>query len=274
MLLYNGQFILEKDLKLPISNRAFQYNDSFFETVMVVDGKLRFWQDHVDRMQEAAASLKLELPLYFTEGTIEQQLLQLAEQNQAVKYGRLKLKVWRAGAGLYTPEVNSVDWLATVAPAAPTASESISIGICQIINTIYSPLSHFKGPNALIYTLAGIEKKNSSYDDLLLLNPQGVVSELISSNLFWLIQDKLYTPALDTGCVNGIARRNIIRWCRQAGVPVKEVYFSPERLFEADVLFAANVIGIRKINLLKGVILKSESSDIFNKIMDKHFIQA
>ncbi|MEJ8802353.1 aminotransferase class IV [Pontibacter sp. H249] len=260
MLLYNGQSILEEDLKLPVSNRAFQYNDGFFETVMVVDGKLRFWQDHLARMQEAAASLKLELPVYFTKAAFEQQLLQLAEQNQAVKYGRLKLKVWRAGAGLYTPEVKTVEWLATVQPTAAGTTESISIGICQSIKTIYSPLSHFKGPNAPIYVLAANEKKQTDHDDLLLLNPQGMVAELISSNIFWLLNGKLFTPALDTGCVNGIARRNMLRWCSIQSIKVREAYFTPERLREADAIFAANVTAIRSIKSIAGEPLRENDT--------------
>jgi branched-subunit amino acid aminotransferase/4-amino-4-deoxychorismate lyase len=270
MQLYNGRFILEEDLKLPVSNRAFQYGDGFFETVMVVDGKLRFWQDHMARMHEAASALRLELPPYFSEAAFEQQLLQLAEQNQATKYGRLKLKVWRGGAGLYTPEVNTIDWLAMVQATEPAAPESINIGICHNIKTVYSLLSHFKGPNAPIYILAGEEKKQTSYDDMLLLNPQGMVAELISSNIFWLMDGKLFTPALDTGCVNGIARRIILRWCSTQSIKVREAYFSPDRLSEADAVFAANVTGIRGIKQLENQLLK-ENEEILNKLRTELF---
>ncbi|MBC5991734.1 aminotransferase class IV [Pontibacter cellulosilyticus] len=261
-LLFNHRLLREEELKLSLSNRAFQYNDGFFETVMVVNGQLRFWQDHVARISEAAESLQLDLPSYFYQPEFEQALLQLAAKNQATSYGRLKLKVWRAGAGLYTPEITSADWLATVVEASPASAESISIGICQSIKTVYSPLSHFKGPNAPIYTLAGIEKKTTNFDDMLLLSTQGMVSELISSNLFWVMDNKLFTPALDTGCVNGIARRNILRWCRQNNVKVHDAYFTPQRLLDAHAVFAANVTGMRSIKQLQGQSLQQDSSII------------
>ncbi|WP_299822306.1 aminotransferase class IV [uncultured Pontibacter sp.] len=252
MLLYNGDFILEKELSLPLSNRAFQYNDGFFETVVVVNGKLRFWGDHVARLHDAAKSMKLQLPSSFSEAAFEDKLLQLAEQNGAGKYGRLKLKIWRSGAGLYTPETSTVEWLATVAPTVPTSGKSISIGICQSIKTISSPLSHFKGPNAAIYVMAGVEKQQTNYNDMLLLNAQGMVAELISSNIFWLMDGKLFTPALDTGCVNGIVRRNIVRWCHSNSIKLQEAYFTPQRLLQAEAVFAANVTGIKSINSING----------------------
>ncbi len=247
-LLYNGILISEQELRLPLHNRAFQYNDGFFETIVVQQCKLRFWPDHVARMQEAAQTLRLQLPAEFASSEFADKLLKLAEQNGAINYGRLKLKVWRSGAGLYTPEENSTDWLATVHAQAPAAVKPLHIGICSSTFTNYSPLSYFKGPNALLYVLAGIEKKDQQADDMLLLNRQGIVSELISSNIFWINNDIIYTPALDTGCVNGIVRRNIVRWCQAQSIKLKEVYFKPERLFKAEAVFASNVTGIKYIS--------------------------
>ncbi|MER2998377.1 aminotransferase class IV [Pontibacter populi] len=247
MLIYNGDFILESKLHLPIANRAFQFNDGFFETAIVADGKLRFWKDHVARMQAAAQVLKLELPQTIVSGELEEMLLQLAKQNNAANYGRLKLKLWRSGGGLYTPETNQADWLATIVPTTPTTTTPLHIGICETINTNYSSFSFFKGPNALLYVMAGIEKKEQGFDDMLLLNRQRIVSELTSSNIFWLKNGVLFTPAIDTGCVQGIVRQNILRWCRDAGIKTKEAYYDVTNLLKADTIFAGNVTGIRSI---------------------------
>lgn len=252
MLLYNGDFIPETELQLPITNRAFQFNDGFFETVIVAGGKLRFWDDHVARMQAAANVLKLELPRTIVTGELQEQLLQLAAQNKAANYGRLKLKLWRSGSGLYTPETNYADWLATIVPATPAPNAPLHISICQTITTNYSPFSFFKGPNALLYVMAGLEKKEKGFDDILLLNRQQQVSELISSNIFWLKNDVLFTPAIDTGCVQGIVRQNILRWCAIAGIKTKEVYFDVASLLKADTVFACNVTGIRSIATIDG----------------------
>lgn len=249
-----------QDLKLPIHNRAFQYNDGFFETVMVVDGNLRFWRDHQARMREAAEALQLAIPDCFWSGELEENLLYLARQHNSFKIGRLKLKVWRSGGGLYTPQTNEIEWLATAEPTQAIPEAGLTIGICQGVRTCYSSLSHFKGPHAPLYVLAGIEKRNKGFDDMLLLDAQGHLAELISSNLFWL-NDKgdLYTPALETGCVNGILRRNILRWSQQQGIAVREVLAKPEELLQAEAVFAANVTGIRGIEYLDENSLKVNS---------------
>ena len=247
MLLYNDHFYPEQNLKLPVTNRAFQYNDGFFETIMVVDGKLRFWEDHLKRIRGAAENLQLAIPDYFWDGRLEKSLLELAGIEQAAVYGRIKLKVWRSGEGLYTPQTKEIDWLATAIPATPIPEAQVQVGICQTVRTYFSPLSHFKGPHAPLYVLAGIEKQNKELDDMLLLDAEGHVAELISSNIFWIKDGKLFTPSLETGCVNGILRRNMLRWSQQQGIATQEVLAETQQLFEADHVFAANVTGIRGI---------------------------
>ncbi|MEJ8756573.1 aminotransferase class IV [Pontibacter sp. H259] len=260
MLLYNGEFIPESELQLPLTNRAFQFNDGFFETVIVANGKLRFWQDQVERIQAASKVLKLVLPKTIVSGELEKQLLQLAKQNNAANYGRLKLKLWRSGGGLYTPETNQADWLATITPGTPAATTPLHIGTCETITTNYSPFSFFKGPNALLYVMAGLEKKDKGFDDMLLLNRQNQVSELTSSNIFWFKKEVLFTPAIDTGCVLGIVRQNILKWAKQAGIRTKEVYFDVASLLKADTVLSCNVTGIRSIASINGEAVSIDES--------------
>ncbi|WP_114778897.1 aminotransferase class IV [Botryobacter ruber] len=258
-LLYNGQLLQEKDLRLPLTNRAFQYNDGFFETVIVKDGQLRCWQDHQDRLQAAARALQLALPQALQQPLLlQEQLQQLIRQNNATAYGRLKLKVWRSGAGLYTPETTTADWLATAAPATTPTAAPLRVGRCRGVRTSFSPFSFFKGPNALLYVMAGLEKKAKGTDDMLLLSTEGHAAELASANLFWIKEGSLYTPALGTGCVNGILRRNILRWCKAAGVTVQEEFATPDQLVAADAAFAANVTGIRSIAQVEEMVFNPE----------------
>lgn len=251
-LLYNGKPFFGEELRLPITNRAFQYNDGFFETIVVVNGKIRFWHHHLERMIAAAKAMQLVLPEIFHHPVLEDKLLELAIGNKAGVYGRIKLKVWRGGAGLYTPETDETDWLAS-AEASITPSLTLNkIGVCSSVRTNFSPLSCFKGPNSPVYSLASRERKEKGLDDLIILNRQGLISELTSSNIFWYRQGILYTPFLDTGCINGIMRRNILDWCQKGGVKLKEVYFEIEGILDADVLFSANVTGIKEIAELLG----------------------
>lgn len=254
-LLYNNHLFQENELRLPLSNRAFQYNDGFFETIIIRKGRLSFWEDHVQRMKEAAKALQLSLPPYLSSPAFPGKLLELADKQQAMDHGRLKLKIWRAGAGIYTPETNEADWLATVQPAPPVTLLPLQVGLCRQVRTQPSPLSHFKGPNAPLYIMAAIEKDSRNLNDMLLLDSQNHVAELISSNVFWIRNNHLYTPALETGCVNGVLRRNILRWCQQNETEVAEVLADVDHLYHADSVFSANVIGIKPLASIEEISL-------------------
>lgn len=240
---------------LYLHNRAFQYNDGFFDTLMVQNGAIRFWNDHQERMRQAARALQLELPEELLAPGFKDAILTLATRNNAHPLARVKLRVWRAGAGLFTPEINTAEWVATARPTSPLATSPLTIGICKSVQTCFSPFSFFKGPNALLYVMAGISKKEQKRDDMLLLDQHGHVAELISSNIFWLSDNILYTPALETGCVRGIMRSNVIRWAKEAGLQITETRATPEVLLQADAVFATNVTGIRIIHAVEHKIL-------------------
>ncbi|WP_162053895.1 aminotransferase class IV [Pontibacter pamirensis] len=257
-LLYNNRLLQETELRMPLTNRAFQYNDGFFETIIIRQGRLSFWEDHVQRMQEAAVSLQLSLPPYLTSPAFPEKLLDLAKQQQAMEHGRLKLKFWRSGAGIYTPETNEADWLATVKQTTPVPILPLQVGLCRQVRTQYSSLSHFKGPNAPLYVVASIEKDTRNMNDMLLLDLQNRVAEFISSNVFWIRDNKVYTPALETGCVNGVLRRNIMRWCRQNDIVVAEVLADVDHLYHADGVISANVTGIKRIASIEEISLPTQ----------------
>lgn len=264
-ILVNGHQMLEEELPFSLYNRAFQYNDGFFETAIVQHGKVNFWPDHLERMQEAAQALKLNLPDSFTQDSFKEQLLALAEGNGASNYGRLKLKAWRAGAGLYTPEQHEAEWLATVQAAVAPATAPLQVGVCSSTQTIHSPLSFFKGPNALVYVMASIEKQEQGFGDMIILNQQGLVSELTASNIFWYINGEIYTPALNTGCVNGILRRNILRHMEEKGIKTHHTHCQVEDLYGADAVFSANVTGIRSIGQVQDKAL-TVASDFIDEL--------
>ncbi|WP_190300395.1 aminotransferase class IV [Rufibacter hautae] len=257
-LLYNGQTILEEELLLPISNRAFQYNDGFFETIILKEGKIRFWPQHLERIREAADALGIEMPAELFSDQFSKTLLQLAEQNKYGSLARVKLKVWRAGAGLYTPQTDKAEWLVTVQEAQKPLTNPIQVGICQTSRTIPSPFSSFKGVNSPVYVLASREKASRGLDDLILLDPAGNLAELTFSNLFWIKDQMLFTPALATGCLNGILRRKLLQLVSQNNWDVQEGLFKPDALKEAQVVFGGNVTGLRMIETLDGEIIGTQ----------------
>ncbi|MFT2007602.1 aminotransferase class IV [Pontibacter sp. 13R65] len=259
-LLFNNQLVPEDEMLFYRHNRALQYNDGFFETIVVQEGSVRLWNYHLERIQKAASALKLELDTQLLSKEFPDTILELAEQNLATPFARVKLKIWRSGAGLYTPETSKSDWILTAQPVADFKSTDLDIGICKTVTTSFTPFSFCKGPNSLLYVMAGVEKKESHKQDMLLLDQQGHMAELTSSNIFWFTNNTLFTPPISTGCVQGIMRAYILNWANRKGIKLREETGNVEILRNSETVFAANVFGVRPITRIEQSELPNTSS--------------
>jgi branched-subunit amino acid aminotransferase/4-amino-4-deoxychorismate lyase len=123
----------------------------------------------------------------------------------------------------------------------------------------YSPFSFFKGPYALHYVQAGRAKQSAGWQEAILRDAQGHVSEALVSNIFWLKDQVLYTPALETGCIAGIMRLNVLRACQMLRLEVREGLFKEAELLSADLVFTSNVTGLRVIQAIGDVRFETSS---------------
>ncbi|QIX59851.1 aminotransferase class IV [Hymenobacter sp. BT18] len=248
-LLYNGRLLPEAAFALPLPNRGLSFNDGFFETLVWSQGRLRYAEQHARRMQQAAAVLGLELPEAISTAQLEAALSQLAQAQQLPQV-RMRVQLWRAGAGLYTPESQEAEWLATSQPFQANDTPVQRADFAKTVQTQVSPVSFCKGPNALLYVMAARERQQRGLDDLVLLSVAGYVAETISAAIFWVKDKQLYTPALTTGCVAGVRRAHLLQVARQQDIECHEVLARPEEVQRADAVFSANVAGIRWIKQL------------------------
>jgi branched-chain amino acid aminotransferase/4-amino-4-deoxychorismate lyase len=246
-LVYNLDVLSENDFQLSVNDRAFQYGDGLFETIRYEQGKLWFWPDHFARLSAGMAALQLSLPSQFTAEALYQSIFQLLAANQLTNQtARIKIQVWRQTGGLYTPTTNEAHVLITTRSGNTFAvTEKAAIGIHPDVRLAYSPISAFKTLNALPYILAGLYKAQQQLDDVILLDQDGNFGECMASNLFWYANKALFTPSLQTGCINGIARRQLLRLASVAGISVHEGLYQPDALQEAETLFCANAMGIQ-----------------------------
>ena len=85
-----------------------------------------------------------------------------------------------------------------------------------------SRLSNLKSSNALYYVMAGLYKKQLGIEDCLVLNTEGRIAEAISSNIFLIRGNELFTPGLEEACVAGVMREYIIEHERLNGRSVQK----------------------------------------------------
>ncbi|MGI4822121.1 MAG: aminotransferase class IV [Janthinobacterium lividum] len=246
-LLFNGTLLEADSVALPLPNRGLAFGDGFFETLIFSHNQLHLAADHVARMQRAATALHLVLPTPLaTADTLESTLTQLVTA-QGLLAARLRLQLWRSGGGRYTPPTATAEWLATAEPFETDDTPIAHADFALETQSIFSHLSFCKGPQAWLYVRAAHERQQRRLDEIILCDAAGHIAEAGAAAIFWLKQGQLYTPALETGCVAGVRRAEVLRIARAQGIMCEEGLFQPEELLTAEAVFTANVAAIRLV---------------------------
>jgi len=252
MINYNGQLYSSETI-LSNSNRGFLYGDAVFETVKIVNNKVLFLEDHYFRLMSAMRIVRMEIPMNFTMEYFEEQILILVNTLNYSQSARARITVFREDGGNYLPETNTVSYLIS---ASKLQSEHYSIVNNQYEVDLYKDyyvakhlLSSIKTTNKIINVTASIFAKENSLDNCLLINENKNIIEALQGNLFMLVDNKLITPPISEGCLNGIMRKQIISIVKKMPkMVVAEEPISPFELQKASELFITNVIkGIQPI---------------------------
>jgi branched-chain amino acid aminotransferase len=252
MINFNG-IIQDSDLQLTVSNRSFLYGDGVFETLKIVNNKILFFEDHYFRLMASMRIVRMEIPMIFTMEYLEEQILKLVEVLAIKDAARVRFTVFRNEGGFYLPNDNSISF---VIQASELENIRYKIPKIQFEVDLYKDfivprqlLSTLKTANKITHITASIFAKENQLDSTLLINETKNVIEAASGNLFMLMGNKLITPPISEGCLNGIMRKQIITLAKQIdSVEVIEAAISPFDLQKADELFITNVVvGIQPI---------------------------
>lgn len=244
---YNGELVQSDIALLSAGNRAFCYGDGVFETIRCRNSEPLFFDKHYLRLRNALHHVKMELPASCTEEYFRIQINSLLQKNRFYKGARVRLNVFRSEGGLYTPTSRQAEFIITSTELENEFFEQnekgLHIGIYEEMRKEINPLARFKTSSALLNVMASIWKTENDFNDCLLTNTAGHLIESLSSNLFCVIDNKLVTPAIESGCVDGTMRRTVIELAMKNNLPVAEVTaLQKKHLLEADELFLTNAI--------------------------------
>jgi branched-chain amino acid aminotransferase len=218
-------------------NRAFIYGDLLFETIKVENGRPLLASLHYTRLMDSARLLKFETDLTL-DGFVRAIEAALGESKEV----RVRFTLYRNAEGFYTPLTNGTAYEIEVFPLPEKKKNGISLGLYTDSYKPCHELSNIKSGNALVYVMAGIWARENGYDDALILNEHGCVCEAVSSNVFIVKENKVYTPALMEGCVDGVMRRHVLEQLKQGEYEIAETVISVEQLQSADSVFLTNAL--------------------------------
>jgi branched-chain amino acid aminotransferase len=251
MVNLNGNLI-EQETVLS-QNRAFLYGDAVFETLKVVNRRVLFMEDHYFRLMASMRIIRMQIPMHFTLENLEQYILDLADRNSCSDSCRVRFTVFRNSGGFYLPTDRNVSYLISVTKLENKAyvldKTFYEVELFKDFYLTQQLLSTIKTTNKLINTLGSIFADENGYQNCLLLNEEKNVVEALNGNLFMISGNRLITPPLSEGCLNGIMRKQVLALAKKSeGLEVIEAPISPFDLQKADELFITNIIqGIQPI---------------------------
>jgi branched-chain amino acid aminotransferase len=252
MINFNGAIVSE-DSNILVQNRGLLYGDAVFETVKIVNGKILFLEDHYFRLMSSMRVVRMEIPMDFTMEYLEEQILTLVKSNNIKSSSRARITVYRNDGGYYLPLDNTVSFLIQ---ATPLENEAYFLSEGEYEVDLYKDfyitkqlLSSIKTTNRLINVTGSIYANENGLDNCILLNDSKNVVEALQGNIFMLKGNRLITPPVSEGCLNGVMRKQILGLAKKInGIEVAEEIISPFDLQKADELFVTNVIkGIQPI---------------------------
>lgn len=248
MINHNGNLVSKEQAKLLITNRGFQYGDSLFESIRVINSSIMFWEDHYFRLMSSMRILRMEIPANFSPEYLEEKIKELVEANRFSKTAcRVKINVYRDAEGKYLPKSNQIGYLISADEIEEQfftlKEQKCEVELFKDHFVIDGLLSTLKSNNQLVPILASIFAEENDYDNCLLLNQKKMVVETTNGNLFLVKKNKIKTPPLSDGCLNGIIRKQLLDIItKMDGYELVEESISPFELQKADELFYTNAI--------------------------------
>jgi 4-amino-4-deoxychorismate lyase len=237
---------------LSVKNRGFNYGDGLFTTAKIVNGEIEMLTQHLQRLEDGCAWLNIPL---VSLSELSQEL-----RSVALPYSKAVIKVvitaGEGGRGYSRIGIS----LPTVAISISSFPEhydhwqknGINLGISQLQLGINPMLGNIKHLNRLEQVLIRQELDQRDEDELLVTNIDDFIIEASSGNLFWLIDDTLYTPNISYSGVAGLMREKIL--AKLPNTIVKD--FTLDDLDHVQAMFICNsVMGIVPIKLFNGKLL-------------------
>ncbi len=257
----DGQMVDWRDAKVHVLTHTLHYGCGVFEGVRAYDtvaGPAIFrLQEHTDRLFNSAKILRMKMP--FSKDELNAAQLAVVKAN-GLKSGYLRPLVWLGSEKMgVSPKGAAVHvMVAAWSWGAYLGEDGMKRGIrvktssytrhhVNITMTQAKAVSNYS--NSI---LANLEATDNGYDEALLLDSAGFVSEGAGENIFVIKDGVIYTPDLSAGALNGITRNTIFHIAADLGLTIKEKRITRDEIYIADEAFftgtAAEVTPIRELD--------------------------
>ncbi len=271
----NGKFVNWKDSKVHVMTHTLHYGSGVFEGIRCYStssGTSIFrLQEHVDRLFNSADAIRMKIP--FTKKQIFDAIVKTVKVNK-LKSGYIR-PVCYFGYGQIGLDTSScpVEVAILCIPFGTyLGEENLKKGIKVKITSLkrYHGVLNKAKINGNYYhsSLAKREANDSGYDEGLMLDDRGLVSEATGENIF-LIKDGLLITPREGSILMGITRDSVITLAKEMGISVFEKDVSVNELLNADEAFLTGTAAeVTPINSVDG---RSKKIDLCLKLQKAYF---
>ena len=278
----NGKLVPFKNAKVHVLTHALHYSTAIFEGLRCYNtpkGSAIFrLPEHVDRFFNSAKMYSMKMP--YNKKQITDAIIKTVKNSTLKECYIRPLAYYGYGELGLTPTQNKVDiaiacwpWKMGESKAGKFTGAKCKISSWIRIDSAAQPMKAKAASNYSNAALARVEALKEGYDEAIMLNNQGKIAEGSAENIFILKDDKIITPPLTAGVLEGITRDSIIQIIEFNGGEVIEVDLDREDLYVADEVFmtgtAAEVKSVTEID--KTVIGNGKPGKI-TKALQKSFI--
>lgn len=229
-------------------NRGFLYGDAIYEVWRTYHGIIFAWEEHWERLRASARALHMEMKFSPELVLSEIRRAVAAYRAQVPDSGELyiRLQITRGAGpiGLDTALADKADFLILVQPCPEIPAGRMEKGLRLSVatslrrNPVQSLDPAWKTGNYLNNLLCLREARARGFDDVVILNLSGEVTEASVSNIAFARGGRFVTPPLSAGILGGITRRLLLGGiAASAGVQVSEETVSPSDFPSMDECF-------------------------------------
>ena len=268
MIIYaNGKYTSQKKLTFDISDRGLLLGDGVFDTMLYQNNELTYYNDHYKRLKTAAKLLSFNFNL--TNEQLKNIITNLIKKNNFQnKQIAIRTNITRGVSkrGLDFDKSHKVGiYIKLNLIPKSLFMKSIKLGIANIRRNSTSPISQNKTLNYLDNVIEKNRVAKNGYEDAIFLNINEKVSCTTTSNIFYVQKNKIYTPPLKDGVLNGVMREQFLK----KKIATTQTT-SLNNLLKSDYIFLTNsVFGIRPVKTISGSRKTFEGSKKFyTKLID------
>ncbi len=278
----NGKLVPYKNAKVHVLTHALHYSTAIFEGIRCYNtprGPMIFrLPEHVDRLFKSAKMYSMKIP--YSKKEISDAIIKTVKVNKLKECYIRPIAYYGHGVMGLTPTPNKVEvaiacweWNLGESSAGKVRGARCKVSSWLRIDSRSQPMQAKAASNYANAALARVEALRDGYDEAIMLNYHGKVSEGSAENIFIVNKGEISTPPLNAGILDGITRDSVIKIARSEGLVVIERNIDREDLYVADEVFmtgtAAEVKSVTEIDSV--IIGDGKLGEVTHKLQNAFF---